>query len=99
MANIDKNTIKTLTELSRIHCSEEEQEALLMELKSILNYVEQLQEIDTNHVTPCNHVLENMANVMRDDAAGDAMPRETFLALAPSHTGGMIRTPPVMKTS
>lgn len=97
MAQLDKETIKTLTQLSRIDCTEEEQEALLKNLKEILQYIELLQEIDTTHVQPCNHVLEDIANVTRDDVTGKVMPREDFLANAPSHVGGMIRVPPVIK--
>jgi len=97
MAKLDKEVIKNLTKLSRIACSEAEQEDLLNKLKSVLAYVEQLNEIDTDNVTPCNHVLESMVNVMREDAIGPTLPRETFLANAPAHTGGLIRVPPVMK--
>jgi aspartyl-tRNA(Asn)/glutamyl-tRNA(Gln) amidotransferase subunit C len=97
MAQLDKNTIRTLTELSRIDCSEEEQEALLSDLKKILSYVDQLQEIETTNVEPCNHVLEAIVNVMREDTIGETLPREVFLDNAPSHTGGMIRVPPVLK--
>jgi aspartyl-tRNA(Asn)/glutamyl-tRNA(Gln) amidotransferase subunit C len=99
MAQLDKNSIKSLVQLSRIDCTEEEQEALLKDLKSILKYVELLQEIDTTHVPPCNHVMDDVVNVMRDDIIGDIMPRETLLANAPSHIGGMIRVPPVIKQS
>lgn len=97
MAELDKKTIKSLIQLSRIECTEEEQEQLLENLKKILNYVEQLKEVDTTHVPPCNHVLDDIANVMRDDKVGETMPREIFLANAPSQTGGMIRIPPVLK--
>lgn len=97
MAALDKDTIAYLTELSRIDCSEEEKDALLKNLQSILDYVELLQEIDTTDVEPCNHVLEHMSNVMREDLVGEILPRETFLANAPSHVGGMIRVPPVLK--
>ena len=99
MAELDKKTIKNLTELSRIECTEEEQEKLLQDLKSILKYVEQLNEIDTTHVLPCNHVLDDIANVMREDKVGDLLPRELFLANAPSHIGGMIKVPPVLKAT
>lgn len=99
MAKLDKQTIKNLTQLSRIDCTEEEQEKLLLDLKNILNYIEQLQEVDTQHVPPCNHVLDDIANVMREDIVGDTMPREVFLANAPSQIGGMVRVPPVMKAS
>lgn len=97
MANLDKETIKKLTQLCRIDCTEEEQEALLKDLKQILGYIEQLQQIDTENVPPCNQVLEDMANVMREDEVGKVLDREFFLANAPSHIGGMIRVPPIIK--
>jgi aspartyl-tRNA(Asn)/glutamyl-tRNA(Gln) amidotransferase subunit C len=99
MAELNKETIKSLIELSRIECSEQEQETLLQDLKKILQYVELLQEVDTTHVPPCNHVMEDVANVLREDVVGETMPRDVFLANAPSHIGGMIRVPPVLKQS
>jgi aspartyl-tRNA(Asn)/glutamyl-tRNA(Gln) amidotransferase subunit C len=68
-------------------------------LGNILALFEKLQEIDTEHVAPCNHVLEGMGNVMRDDKTGTSMPRDVFLSNAPSQIGGMIRVPPVMKSN
>jgi aspartyl-tRNA(Asn)/glutamyl-tRNA(Gln) amidotransferase subunit C len=99
MANLDKKTIRSLIQLSRIDCSEEEQEALLKDLAKILAYIDQLNEIDTDNVAVCNHVLEGVANVMRDDEIGSTMPRDVFLANAPSQVGGMIRVPPILKSS
>jgi aspartyl-tRNA(Asn)/glutamyl-tRNA(Gln) amidotransferase subunit C len=99
MAKLTKDTIKNLVKLSRIDCSEEEQAKLLEDLQKILNMFEQLKEVDTENIPPCNQVLEGMANVMRDDIIGKVMPREVFLANAPSQIGGMIRVPPVIKAS
>jgi aspartyl-tRNA(Asn)/glutamyl-tRNA(Gln) amidotransferase subunit C len=97
MASINEETIQNLITLSRIECTPEEQKKLLTDLAKIVAYVELLKEIDTENVTPCNHVLEGASNVMRDDVVGASMPRETFLANAPSQVGGMIRVPPVIK--
>lgn len=99
MSKLDKETIKYLTRLCRIDCTEEEQESLLKDLKKILDYFEQLEEINTDNVRPCNHVLEDMQNVMREDVVGEVLKRDDFLANAPSHTGGMIRVPPLFKQS
>lgn len=99
MSKLTKETVKNLIKLSRIDCTEQEQEALLRDLEKILALFEQLQAIDTKDVPPCNQVIEGMANVMREDIVGEVMPRETFLANAPSQIGGMIRVPPVMKSS
>lgn len=97
MAKLNKETIKLLTRLCRIDCTDEEEEAMLGDLEKILKYFEQLEEIDTDGVSPCNHVLEDVSNCMRDDEVGDVMPRDVFLSNAPSHTGGMIKVPPVIK--
>lgn len=97
MAKLDKETIQQLTRLCRIDCTEEEQESLLKDLRKILDYIELLEEIDTKDVPPCNHVIEGMANVMRNDVIGEVLNRESFLANAPAHIGGMIRVPPVIK--
>lgn len=97
MTDLNKQTIQNLIGLCRINCSEKEQESLLLDLEKILNYFEQLQEIDTKDVAPCYHVLEEACNVMREDVVGETLPRELFLANAPSQIGGMIRVPPVIK--
>lgn len=97
--HLDKQLVKYLTQLSRIACSEQEQEALLKDLQGILDYVEQLQEVDTENVPPCDQVLADMNNVFREDEVGTSMPRDVFLANAPAHVGGMIRVPPVIKSN
>ncbi len=99
MSNLDKEAIHNLIKLSRIECSEEEQARLLKDLEKILVYIEQLQEVDTANVSPCNQVLEGACNVMREDEVRDIMPRELFLSNAPSQVGGMIRVPPVIKSN
>lgn len=99
MADIDKDTIKSLIKLCRIDCTEEEQVSLLEDLKKIISYIEQLDEIDTEDVPPCNMVLENLSNVMRDDTVSETLPRDLFLNNAPSQIGGMIRVPPVIKAN
>ena len=94
MVQIDKNTIKSLTQLSRIHCGEDEQEKLLHDLQNILSYIEQLEEVSTENVPPCHHVLGEVSNVMREDVVGETMPRELFLANTTSK-GGLVLIPPV----
>ena len=97
MANLNKKAIQDLIRLCRIDCNEEEQEKLLADLESILTYIDQLNEVDTENVQPCNHVLEGAVNVMREDKRGPTLSRDAFLANAPSQVSGMIRVPPVIK--
>lgn len=94
MVKIDEKTIKKLTTLCRIDCTEAEQKQLLINLEKILQHCEQLNELDTTGVPACNHVLEDLNSMMREDKIGEVLNREEFLANAPLHIGGMIRIPP-----
>lgn len=95
MAELDKKTIENLTKLSRIACTEEEQEAILVDLQKILKYAEQLDEINTDQVPPCNQVLSEMHNVMREDEVGETLPRKDFLKNT-KQVGGLVQIPPVI---
>lgn len=97
MAELTQETIKNLAKLSRIHCTPEQEAALLKDLGKILHYIDQLNELDTGDTPPCYQVLEGLSTVMREDEVGDLLPRETFLANAPDQVGGMIRVPPIMQ--
>lgn len=99
MADINKETIKTLFSLSRISCSEEEIVDLQANLQKILTYIDQLNELDTENVPACHQVISGACNVMRDDVVGETLSREIFLEDAPSQIGGMIRVPPVFKAN
>ena len=95
MADITKEQLQSLFRLSRIHCTDEEQDTLLQDLKKIIHYVEQLEEVDTEGVDPCYQVVP-LSNIMREDEPREMLPREAFLANAPEQVGGMIKVPPVI---
>lgn len=97
MAKLNEESIKTLSKLCRIKCTEEEQAKLLVDMQKIVNYVEQLHEINTENVKPLNHVLAEVANVEREDVVGATLSREEFLKNAPDKISGLIRVPPVIK--
>ena len=97
MSQFDKETLKTLAKLCRIQCNEEALEKLYINLKSILGNLDLLKEVDTEGVPECNHVLESVQNIMREDQTEETLDREVFLANSPSHVGGMLRVPPVIK--
>ena len=96
MAEITEELLDNLTRLCRIACPAAEKEKLLVDLKQIVDYIEQLSEVDTTGVEECNHVL-GMVNVFREDEVGEELPRETFLGNAPDQVDGLIRVPEVIK--
>ena len=99
MSHFDETDLNKLMKLSRIDCSEQEKQKLISSLSRVVSYINLLSEVDTEGVAPCNHILETLANVTREDEVGPTLSRETFLANAPSHVGGMVKVPTVIKTN
>ncbi len=94
---MNSEDLNKLAKLCRISCSKEEEERFLENLSEVLAHAEELKKIDTQGVPCCNMVLDTLSNVLREDVPGSLLSREAFLANAPSHVGGMIKVPPVLK--
>ena len=60
--------VKTVATLARLEFSATEEERLTGELNRILEYMEKLSELETEHVEPTSHVVP-INNASRDDAA------------------------------
>ncbi|MEM8728014.1 MAG: Asp-tRNA(Asn)/Glu-tRNA(Gln) amidotransferase subunit GatC [Chlamydiota bacterium] len=97
MSGLNEESLADLTKLCRIDCSDEDLKRLLQNLQSILGYIDQLKEVDTENVPVCNHVGEEVTTLMREDEATESLDRNAFLENSPSHIGGMIRVPTVIR--
>ena len=53
---IDKNTINKIARLSRIKLDNKESEDYIKDLNSILDWVEQLNEVNTENVEPLSNI-------------------------------------------
>ncbi len=94
--SIDKATVAKIARLARIHVPEEKREALAGELSNILGWVEQLREVDTDHVAPMTSVVE-VRLPERDDVITDGDCRDDILANAPATDGGFFVVPKVVE--
>ena len=99
MSQFNEDDLNKLMKLCRIECSVEEKQKFLHSLSRIVTYMDQLNEVHTDCTPPCNHIIETLHNVMREDISTSSLSRDVFLANAPSHIGGMVRVPPVLKSS
>jgi aspartyl-tRNA(Asn)/glutamyl-tRNA(Gln) amidotransferase subunit C len=97
METITKETIHHLARLCRIDCTDEEIETLEKDVKNILNYIEMLNDLPTEGVTPCLRVIPQLENVFREDKVGQTLSRDLFLQNAPDKVGGLIKVPTVIK--
>jgi aspartyl-tRNA(Asn)/glutamyl-tRNA(Gln) amidotransferase subunit C len=93
---ISKKEIEHIASLARLYLSEEEKELFGLQLSSILDYMEKLNELDTKDIKPTSHVLP-LSNVMRDDIPRPSIPREDALLNAPDHTDKFFRVPKIIE--
>ena len=93
---LDKATVARIATLARIRLSEAELEPLAAELSGILDWVEQLQEVDTTGVAPMTSVVE-MTLPMRDDKVTDGNNRDAVLGNAPRSEKGFFIVPKVVE--
>lgn len=63
---LTKQDVEHIASLARLELTEEEKEKFTKELSSILDYFEQLKEVDTEKVEPTYQVT-GLENVMRKD--------------------------------
>jgi aspartyl-tRNA(Asn)/glutamyl-tRNA(Gln) amidotransferase subunit C len=79
--------IVRIAELARLGLSAQEREKLVREFASIVEYVEQLKEVDVEGIEPTAHAAP-LLNVLRDDVAVEGLPRQTMLSNAPDTVQG-----------
>ncbi|MCH1429786.1 MAG: Asp-tRNA(Asn)/Glu-tRNA(Gln) amidotransferase subunit GatC [Chlamydiales bacterium] len=97
MTHFDKDMLDNLSHLCAIELSDEEKELFSKDLSKVVDYIEQLKEIDTEGVEPCDHVLEEMVIEAREDQVQEqALCQKTFLKNSPEHVGTLIKVPTVL---
>jgi aspartyl-tRNA(Asn)/glutamyl-tRNA(Gln) amidotransferase subunit C len=82
--------------LARLRVDPAELETFTAQINSIMDYVAQLQELDTTDVEPLAHGVE-LRNVFRDDVRGPALDREKALANAPQRNQASFLVPAVLE--
>ena len=93
---LDKATVRRIGKLARIRLDEEELEPLGIELGRILEWIEQLNEVDTADV-PAMTGVEAQALRRRPDEITDGRSPEAVLANAPDAVGGFFVVPKVVE--
>jgi aspartyl-tRNA(Asn)/glutamyl-tRNA(Gln) amidotransferase subunit C len=96
MSTITTDDVRHLAQLSNLQLSDEEVANLQVDLGNILNYIDQLSELDTTGVEPTYQVT-GLENVWRDDEVDQTqVDRGALLALAPDQTDNSVKVPQVL---
>jgi aspartyl-tRNA(Asn)/glutamyl-tRNA(Gln) amidotransferase subunit C len=92
---IDEAAVRHISLLSRLSPTDEEVQRFSGQLSAIIEYVEQLNEVDTSDVPPTAHALP-IHNVFRPDEPGASLTSEQALANAPQRHGSFFALPKVL---
>jgi len=95
---IDEKQVRKVAKLSRLELTEAEIDEFTSQLSAILDYVEKMNELDTDNVEPLAHCLP-ISNVLREDCAKESLGTEKALANAPQRDGGFFKVPKILDDS
>lgn len=93
MANvITDEIIEYVAILAKLELSEEEKKQAKKDMTNMLNYIDKLNELDTDGAEPLSHVFP-VNNVFRDDIVMNGDDRDVILANAPEKKDGSFKVP------
>ena len=95
MSKITADDVRKVAKLSRLNLPEETIATYTGQLERILDYVDQLQAVDTEGVPPTTRAVE-VVNVTREDAVVSTDVREELLDQAPQREGDFFRVPKIL---
>jgi len=99
---ITQKDVAYVANLANLELTEAERLRMEKDLNSILEYVDQLAEVDTSNVEPMAQVSQlgaagETADPLRADELRDCLPRDEVLAAAPQTDGTFFRVPKVIE--
>ncbi|MBB1566832.1 Asp-tRNA(Asn)/Glu-tRNA(Gln) amidotransferase subunit GatC [Candidatus Saccharibacteria bacterium] len=96
MSTITNDDVRHLAQLSSLQMSGPEVKSIRADIEGIINYIGQLDELDTDGVEPTYQVT-GLQNVWRDDEIIDSsVSRQQLLALAAEQSDNCVKVPKVL---
>ena len=95
MSQISSDDVRKVAQLARLDLPEDKIATYTDQLESILEYVGQLQQVDTEGVTETTRAVE-VTNVTRVDGVQPTPVREDILNQAPQREGDFFRVPKIL---
>ena len=95
MKRISSDEVKKVAQLARLELNEREIQQHGEQLEKILDYIKQLEKINTENI-PCTTRAIEVANVLRKDEKKDYLNVEELMDLAPSRENKFFKVPKIM---
>ncbi|OQY05214.1 MAG: aspartyl/glutamyl-tRNA(Asn/Gln) amidotransferase subunit C [Planctomycetales bacterium 4572_13] len=92
---IDEAQVQLVAKLSRLELTENEVSQFSTQLSAIFEYIEKLNELDTDNVEPLAHCLP-VHNIFREDVPRPSLSNEMALANAPDREDEYFKVPKIL---
>lgn len=94
MTDTNHMDVSYVANLARIELTDEETTLFQGQLDQVLEYVEQLNELDVSDVQPTAHAVP-LVNVLRADEPGESLDNDIVTANAPAARDGQVLVPKI----
>jgi len=96
---MDQQQVQHIAHLSRLQLTPEEEVAFTAQLASILNYFQQLNQLDAQleGVAPTTRAID-VVNITRPDQLTPTPDLEALLSIAPDREGNFFRVPQILNS-
>ena len=95
---IDEAQVRRVALLSRLELSDQEVSQFSTQLSAIFEYIEKLNELDTDNVEPLAHCLP-VHNIFREDVPRPSLSNDAALANAPEREDEYFKVPKILDDS
>ena len=96
MSKISREEVSKVAQLAKLKLNQDQIDNHAIQIEKILEYVNQLEKIDTNNV-PCTTRAIEVINVVRSDAKAEYNNRDDILKLAPLRENDFFKVPKIIK--
>ena len=93
---MDKKTVTTISYLSRLKIDDEKEQKIISDLSNIIEFVDQLNDVDTSKIDPLANPLEKTAKTRKDIVTAKNLKKE-LLDVAPSANEDYFLVPRVVE--
>jgi aspartyl-tRNA(Asn)/glutamyl-tRNA(Gln) amidotransferase subunit C len=88
---LSKDEVKKAAKLANLPVTEEQDQLYSEQLSKILDYIDQLNLVDTEG-TPPTYNVSGQVNIMADDEISPSLPQDEALKNSPNHRNGFFVT-------
>ncbi len=96
--SVTKNDVEHIAKLAKLKFKEDEINEFTSQLNQVLEYVDKLNELDTENVEPLSHPVEG-ENVFREDVLKNSISTDDALKNSASKTDEYFKVPKVIKSN